>query len=300
MSLTTTLARYQKQIERALDSTLPSDNTDPQQLHSAMRYAVLGPGKRIRPVLVYATGEALGQSIERLDAPAVAVELIHAYSLIHDDLPAMDDDDLRRGRPTCHKAYDEATAILAGDAIQALAFETLVTPHTKSERSSRELSRVIEMTGLLAQASGSKGMAGGQAIDLAAVGTTLNLAELENMHLHKTGALIRASVNLGYLASDVEDSELAHKLDEYARCVGLAFQVQDDVLDVEGETEVIGKPQGSDIESNKPTYPNLLGLEGAKKTARDLCDEAIENVSGLGDAAAALRSIAEYIVERDR
>ena len=300
MSLTNTLARYQEQIERALDQTLPGNDVEPSQLHSAMRYAVLGPGKRIRPVLVYATGEALGQQVKRLDPPAVAVELIHAYSLIHDDLPAMDDDDLRRGRPTCHKAFDEATAILAGDAIQALAFETLVAPYSRSETCSRELSRIIEMTELLALASGSKGMAGGQAIDLAAVGNSLNLQELENMHLHKTGALIRASVNLGYLASDVVDADLARRLDEYARCVGLAFQVQDDVLDVEGDTEIIGKPQGSDIESNKPTYPNLLGLDGAKKTARELCERAIENVSELGDEAATLISIAEYIVERDR
>lgn len=295
MSLVNTLARYQAQIESALEHALPSEQSVPHLLHAAMRYAVLGPGKRIRPVLVYATGEALGQSFAKLDAAAIAVELIHAYSLIHDDLPAMDDDDLRRGRPTCHRKYDEATAILAGDALQALAFEVLVGSVPVSNPS-----RVIEMTKNLAIASGSRGMAGGQAIDLAAVGTTLTIDELENMHLHKTGALIRASVNLGYLASEVEDETLARNLDAYARCVGLAFQVQDDVLDVEGATEVIGKPQGSDIESNKPTYPNLLGLEGAKNTAKRLCEEAIDNVSSLGNAAKVLADIARFIVERDR
>ena len=294
MALASTLARYQKQIENALDRALPVTDCAPEKLHQAMRYAVLGPGKRIRPVLVYATGEALGQSLERLDNAAVAVELIHAYSLIHDDLPAMDDDDLRRGRPTCHKAFDEATAILAGDAIQALAFEVIVA------NEGAESGRTIEMVRDLASASGSLGMAGGQAIDLAAVGTALNLAELENMHLHKTGALIRASVKLGFLASESEDRELAARLDAYARCIGLAFQVQDDVLDVEGDTEVIGKPQGSDSESNKPTYPNLLGLEGAKQAALNLCNEAIENVSTMGESAETLVEIARYIIERDR
>ncbi|MGR8949413.1 MAG: (2E,6E)-farnesyl diphosphate synthase [Gammaproteobacteria bacterium] len=295
MVLAPTLARYQQQIEQALDRALPPATSAPQRLHEAMRYAVLGPGKRIRPILVYATGEALGQSLDLLDDAAVAVELIHAYSLIHDDLPAMDDDDLRRGRPTCHKAFDEATAILAGDAIQALAFEVIVCS-TISERPAR----VIEMARSLAIASGSKGMAGGQAIDLAAVGTNLDLAELENMHLHKTGALIRASVKLGFLASESEDRHVADRLDAYARCIGLAFQVQDDVLDVEGDTEIIGKPQGSDIESNKPTYPNLLGLEGAKQSAKDLCDEAIDNVASLGASAETLVGIAKYIIERDR
>ena len=293
MSLADTLADYQMQIERALDYALPSAEDAPQILHEAIRYAVLGPGKRIRPVLVYATGAALGVSLAQLDKPAVAVELIHAYSLIHDDLPAMDDDDLRRGRPTCHKAFDEATAILAGDAIQALAFEVLVTEQHAAPR-------VLEMVHELAVASGSKGMAGGQAIDLAAVGTALDLVQLENMHVHKTGALIRASVRLGYLASDCDDREIADRLDAYARCIGLAFQVQDDVLDVEGDTEIIGKPQGSDIESNKPTYPNLLGLDGAKKTAISLCEEAIETVAILGDAGETLSDIARYIVERDR
>ena len=293
MDLATILAAYRAQAERALDANLPAESVAPSNLHEAIRYAVLGPGKRIRPVLVYATGEALGVELSQLDNPAVAVELIHAYSLIHDDLPAMDDDDLRRGRPTCHRAFDEATAILAGDAIQALAFEVLVSgQHAVPER-------LVAMVQELAIASGSRGMAGGQAIDLAAVGTSLNLEQLENMHLHKTGALIRASIRLGYLSSENVDTELATRLDAYARCIGLAFQVQDDVLDVEGDTEVIGKPQGSDIESNKPTYPNLLGLDGAKQTAISLCEEAIENVSILGDAGNTLSSLARYIVERD-
>lgn len=294
MALAHILADYQAQVEKALDTNLPSAKLAPQGLHEAMRYAVLGPGKRIRPVLVYATGEALGVTRQTLDYPAVAVELIHAYSLIHDDLPAMDDDDLRRGRPTCHRAYDEATAILAGDAIQALAFEVLVGSD------SIDANRTVAMIKELAGASGSLGMAGGQAIDLAAVGTELNLEQLQNMHLHKTGALIRASVRLGYLSSETNDDSVATHLDEYARCIGLAFQVQDDVLDVEGDTEIIGKPQGSDIESDKPTYPKLLGLDGAKRAAVALCDEAIENVAILGDSGDTLVELARYIVQRDR
>jgi len=295
MSLTATLEQYQSQVDRALDARLPAADSDPVGLHSAMCYAVLGPGKRVRPVLVYATGQALGTALEDLDACAVAVELIHAYSLIHDDLPAMDDDDLRRGRPTCHKQFDEATAILAGDALQALAFGVIATgaAHVTADRR-------VDMLRELAQASGSEGMAGGQAMDLAAVGRALSLAELEKMHMHKTGALIRASVRLGYLASDIDDREIADRLDQYARCVGLAFQVHDDILDVEGDTAVIGKPQGSDIDRNKPTYPNILGMAQAKQTAQDLCDEALSSLEPLGIAADTLRQLAAYIVNRDR
>jgi len=296
MSLEQTLATFQAQVDYALEKTLPAAECDPVRLHTAMRYAVLGPGKRVRPVLVYATGQAFGTPLGELDASAVAVELIHAYSLIHDDLPAMDDDDLRRGRATCHKKFDEATAILAGDALQAQAFSVIaectditVTP-----------ARRIEMLRELAHASGSEGMAGGQAMDLAAVGSQLSLAELEKMHIHKTGALIRASVRLGYLASNIDDAEVAERLDRYARCVGLAFQVHDDILDVEGETAVIGKPQGSDSDQNKPTYPNILGMEEAKKTAQALSDEAIASLETLGPAASTLRQLAAYIVNRDR
>jgi farnesyl diphosphate synthase len=260
-----------------------------------MRYAVLAPGKRIRPVLAYATGTALGAPLEALDPVAVAVELIHAYSLIHDDLPAMDDDDLRRGRPTCHRQFDEATAILAGDALQALAFEVLLTPAAQAAPERR-----LEMVRTLAVASGSLGMAGGQALDLGAVGRELTLAELENIHVHKTGALIRASVRLGYLSSDCRDEALAERLERYAHCIGLAFQVHDDILDVEGVTEVIGKPQGSDASLDKPTYADLLGLEGARRTARALCAEAVAALAPLGARGETLALIAEYIVHRDR
>ena len=296
MSLEQTLAAYQTQANSALEQNLPGADRDPVRLHAAMRYAVLGPGKRVRPVLAYATGQTFGTPLKELDASAVAVELIHAYSLIHDDLPAMDDDDLRRGRPTCHKEFDEATAILAGDALQALAFAVIAEcPNIRIAPNRR-----IEMLRELAHASGSLGMAGGQAMDLAAVGNQLTLAELEKMHLHKTGALIRASVRLGYLASRVDDEDVTGHLDRYARCIGLAFQVHDDILDVEGKTAVIGKPQGSDSDQNKPTYPNILGLNEAKKTAQALCDEAITSLDTLGSRADTLRQLADYIVNRDR
>ena len=280
----------------ALDRFLPRAELAPMRLHEAMRYAVLAPGKRIRPVLTYATGQALGVALEVLDPAAVAVELIHAYSLIHDDLPAMDDDDLRRGRPTCHRQFDEATAILAGDALQALAFETLLHDCARSLPSACRLAMVL----VLAQASGSLGMAGGQALDLSAVGKKLTLDELENMHKHKTGALIRASVKLGLLASGNQDLDLDQRLERYATCIGLAFQVQDDILDVEGATEIIGKPQGSDADRDKPTYPNLLGMDEAKATARRLCEEATANLEPLGERGETLALIADFIVKRDR
>ena len=290
------LSPLQARIDAALDRFLPAIGAAPERLHAAMRYAVLAPGKRIRPVLAYATGEALGVDLALLDAPAAAVELIHAYSLIHDDLPAMDDDDLRRGRPTCHREFDEATAILAGDALQALAFGVLLDASTAPLGADTRL----EMVRTLADASGSAGMAGGQALDLAAVGHKLTLEELENVHKHKTGALIRASVRLGFLAGGAHDDALGERLERYATCIGLAFQVQDDILDVEGETAVIGKPQGSDAGLDKPTYPDLLGMAGAKETARALCDEALTCLAPLGDAAGTLALIAEYIVKRDR
>ncbi|MBI2802144.1 MAG: (2E,6E)-farnesyl diphosphate synthase [Gammaproteobacteria bacterium] len=296
MSLDATLTRYQAQISAALERALPANTLAPTRLHEAMRYAVLGPGKRVRPVLVYATGQVFGCPLARLDSSAVAVELIHAYSLVHDDLPAMDNDDLRRGRPTCHRAYDEATAILAGDALQALAFFVLASDRALDELGGRPL----EMLRVLADASGSVGMAGGQAIDLAAVGQRISLTELETMHLHKTGALIRASVHLGYLAGGGDSTMHQARLDRYARNVGLAFQVQDDILDVEGETGTIGKPQGSDQDRDKPTYPNLLGVGAAKDTARRLCADAIDALDCFGTSADPLRWLAEYIVKRDR
>jgi farnesyl diphosphate synthase len=283
-------------VERALDRWLPPTSISPSLLHEAMRYAVLGEGKRIRPLLVYATGLALGIERPVLDGPACAVELVHAYSLIHDDLPAMDNDDLRRGRPTCHRAFDEATAILAGDALQALAFHVLA--HDEAIRVGAE--QRLQMLDTLAVASGSRGMAGGQALDLAAVGRELNITELENMHIHKTGALIRASVRMGALSRSDVDPELIEGLDRFGKCIGLAFQVHDDILDVEGETEVLGKPQGSDIARNKPTYPNLLGLEGARQAAAELHQDALQALAPLDSAGAPLRALADYIVRRDR
>ena len=291
-----TLKRYQDRAEAALERWLPAATVQPSRLHEAMRYSTLGGGKRVRPVLVYATGEALGAPLAQLDGSAAAVEFIHAYSLIHDDLPAMDDDDLRRGLPTCHKAYDEATAILAGDALQALAFEVL----SQDGEGVLDAARRLRMLRELADASGSRGMAGGQAIDLGSVGQKIALAELENMHLHKTGALIRASVRLGFLAAGGSDPGQAERLDVYARAIGLAFQVQDDILDIEGATEVIGKPQGSDQDRDKPTYPNLLGMVEAKATAQRLCDEALDALSTFDARANTLRQLAEYIVRRDR
>ena len=294
MMLKDKLRDYQSRVEGALNAWLPGSDVEPAYLHEAMRYAVLGGGKRIRPVLVYAAGEAFGVDLPCLDGPAVAVEMIHAYSLIHDDLPAMDNDDLRRGKPTCHKAYDEATAILAGDAIQALAFHVLASdPGIKVDAGQR-----IDMLDRLAVASGSRGMAGGQAIDLGAVGKKLDIAQLENMHKHKTGALIRVSVELGALSKPGVDPEQFRRISEFAGCIGLAFQVQDDILDVEGDTETLGKPQGSDIQRNKPTYPNLLGLDGAKKVARELHEQALAALSAFDGRADILRQIADYIVER--
>lgn len=293
MELDKQLKAYGLRVEHALDRWLPAADILPARLHEAMRYAVLDGGKRIRPALVYAAGQALAAPDELLDAPAAAVELVHAYSLVHDDLPAMDDDDLRRGKPTCHKAYGEAFAILAGDALQALAFQVLAK-HTAGIRAEQRL----EMLEELARAGGSRGMAGGQAIDLSAVGRDLTLPELETMHIHKTGALIRASVRLGALCSPEPKPELLKRLEHYANCVGLAFQIHDDVLDVEADTSVLGKTQGADLARDKPTYPALLGLQGAKERAQELRDEALDSVAPLGDGADVLRALARYIVER--
>jgi len=290
------LKHFQNAAAVALDKWLPASDIQPQTLHEAMRYSVLAEGKRIRPVLVYATGEAFGIDIEQLNGPACAVEIIHAYSLIHDDLPSMDDDNLRRGRPTCHKAYDEATAILAGDALQALAFHILADDPTIKVSSEQR----IKMINTIAIASGSFGMAGGQAIDLAAVGKSLTIAELENMHIHKTGALIAASAELGALSMEQVDPELFKNVSHYARCIGLAFQIKDDILDIESDTETLGKPQGSDIEQNKPTYPNLLGLDGAKQAAESLYNEAIDSLEAFGDKASMLKQLADYIVKRNK
>jgi farnesyl diphosphate synthase len=283
-------------VEDALERWLPPADLRPQRLHQAMRYAVLGDGKRVRPVLVYAAGQALSARKECLDGAACAVELIHAYSLVHDDLPAMDNDDLRRGRPTCHKAYDEATAILTGDALQTLAFRVLCEDDAMCVDRADRLRMIQE----LACASGSRGMAGGQALDIDATGHEINLAELENLHIHKTGALILASVRLGALAAGGGQDERLPRLERYAKCLGLAFQVHDDVLDVDGDAATLGKTGGKDAAANKATYPALIGLDAAREMAQRLVDEALENVASLGEEAAPLRHLAEYVVSRKR
>jgi geranylgeranyl pyrophosphate synthase len=288
------IKHYQDRVNRALDHRLPAADLHPSDLHQAMRYAVLGGGKRIRPILVYATGAAVGAALEALDAPACAVECIHAYSLIHDDLPAMDNDDLRHGQPTCHKVFGEALAILTGDALQAQAFQVL----SQDAAMVADPALRVQMLGVLAQAAGSRGMVGGQAIDLAAVGRELSLAELENMHVHKTGALIRASVLLGALSQPAIEPSVFDRLDRYAKYIGLAFQIRDDILDVVGDTATLGKSQGSDRVLDKPTYPALLGLEGAREHARVLYEEALTSLEPLGPATDTLRWIAAYIVER--
>lgn len=288
------IGSYQARAEQVLDQRLPAIDLHPGALHQAMRYAVLGGGKRIRPVLVYLSGMAVGAVPDTLDGPACAVEFIHAYSLIHDDLPAMDNDDLRHGQPTCHKVFGEALAILAGDALQALAFQVL----GQDTAMVADPAIRLRMLGVLAHAAGSRGMVGGQAIDLAAVGQELSLAELENMHIHKTGALIRASVLLGALSQPMVDPAMLERLDHYAKCVGLAFQIRDDILDVIGDAAALGKTTGADRALNKPTYPALLGLEGAREHARVLHEEALVSLQPLGPEAEPLRWIASYIVER--
>jgi len=281
-------------VERALDHWLPAAGVPPDALHGAMRYAALGDGKRVRPVLAYAAGQALGADPECVDAAACAVELIHAYSLVHDDLPAMDDDDLRRGRPTCHKVYGEATAILAGDALQTLAFRVLC----EAQGLRCDCGDRLRMIAELAHASGSRGMAGGQALDMQATGREIDLAQLENLHIHKTGALILASVRLGALAAGAGADPRLPGLERYAKCIGLAFQVHDDVLDVEGETEVLGKTRGKDAAADKATYPAAIGLDAAREMAQRLTQEALDNIAALGAPAEPLRQLAHYIVQR--
>lgn len=286
---------YQARVEAALERWLPGPDVEPVNLHRAMRYSVLGGGKRVRPVLVYASGQTFGVPLDALDGLAAAVEMIHAYSLIHDDLPAMDNDDLRRGKPTCHRAFDEATAILAGDALQALPFHVIA--HDPAIRV--DPLRRIRMIDTLAITSGSLGMAGGQAIDLAAVGRSLTHEQIENMHHHKTGMLIRASVQLGALSCEALPQEQFDAVCEFARHIGLAFQVQDDILDVEADTATLGKPQGSDMLKNKPTYPGILGMEAAKRIAIELHGEAVQALDGLQRDTTLLREIADYIVCRN-
>ena len=280
-------------MEHALDILLPARNTEPIRLHDAMRYATLGGGKRVRPMLAFAAGVLTAADPERVKVVAAVVEIIHAYSLAHDDLPCMDDDVLRRGKPTCHVEFDEATALLAGDALQALAFELMSTVRLADSSETQ-----IKMQQLFARACGSHGMAGGQAIDLANVGKQITLPELEFMHILKTGALIRASVLLGaYCGKPLGDKAMA-QLDRYGKRVGLAFQVVDDILDCESNTEKLGKTAGKDQEANKPTYVSLMGLTPAKQFATELLRDALDALNGFGGNAARLRQLAEFIVHR--
>ncbi len=292
--LTATLLAYARRVEAVLDRALPAAETEPRTLHAAMRYSVLGGGKRIRPMLAYGAAESIGGQPESADAAAAAVEIIHAYSLIHDDLPAMDDDALRRGQPTCHVKFGEATAILAGDALQALAFEVLAG----DPRLGPAPERGLRMLQALAAACGSAGMAGGQAFDLDAVGRRLDHANLERMHAHKTGALIRAAVSLGALAAGCEDRATLSALDRYGRAVGLAFQIRDDILDVEGATEVIGKTSGADAARDKPTYPAIVGLSESRRLCEALRAEALAALRAPALEAAALEDLAHYAVDR--
>jgi geranylgeranyl pyrophosphate synthase len=288
------LGDCRSRVEDNLDRWLPDAKTQPVNLHRAMRYAALGQGKRVRPVLVYAVGQTLGAPPEHLDGAACAVELIHAYSLVHDDLPAMDDDDLRRGRPTCHKAFDEATAILAGDALQTLAFRVLSSDTSAPLNAEQRLAMIAE----LARASGSRGMAGGQALDMEATGRDIDLVQLENLHIHKTGALIVAAARLGAIAAGRGETQDIEPLERFARCIGLAFQVRDDVLDVEGDTEMLGKTGGKDAATDKATYPALIGLDAAREMAETLVQDALDSISGFDQRAEPLRQLARYIVGR--
>jgi farnesyl diphosphate synthase len=278
-----------QRIAGVLDAVLPTVTEPPQSLHEAMRYAVLGGGKRVRALLAYAGGELSGAAPAAVDAPAAAVELIHAYSLIHDDLPCMDDDVLRRGKPSCHVAFGEATALLAGDALQSLAFEVAAGAATRDAPG---------QLALLAHAAGSRGMAGGQAIDLAHVGETLDMAELERMHALKTGALIRAAVRLGAGCGRPMTAGDNDALDRYASAIGLAFQVVDDVLDVEGSAQSLGKTAGKDAVQRKPTYVSLLGLAAARERSQTLRADALAALSAFGTAARRLHEIADWIASR--
>src|SRR5689334_10520829 len=294
VALSVWITARRAQVEQALESVLPQPNLLPMRLHEAMRYAALGGGKRIRPLLCFAAGELVHAATDVLAYAGAAVELIHAYSLVHDDLPCMDDDTLRRGKPTCHIAFDEATALLVGDSLQSLAFQVL------SERMlAAEPRRQLEMIRVLAAAAGSRGMAGGQAIDLASVGQELSVPELELMHIHKTGALIRAAVWLGASCGDELAPELGEHLDRFAKFAGLAFQVVDDILDVQSDTATLGKTAGKDAQHNKPTYVSVLGIQPSRELAQDLREQALGALAAFGERAERLRQLTDYIVLRD-
>lgn len=295
MNLITTYQKIcQERVNTLLEKLFIVPNQSLAKLYQAMRYSVLLGGKRIRPLLVYGSCEALNGALQQADGAACAIELIHAYSLIHDDLPAMDNDDLRRGQPTTHKAFDEACAILAGDALQTMAFAILADPQLNQQ----PIQAMLQMIQVLSKAAGAQGMVGGQAIDLASVGATLNQQQLEHMHKLKTGALIEASVTLGAIASGNATQEQIIALQQYAQAIGLAFQIQDDILDIESDTQTLGKTQGSDIAHDKPTYPAVLGLEAAKNYVKELHAQALQHLHKFNQSADVLRDLAKYIVER--
>ena len=283
----------QSHFEAVLRELMPRADIAPQRLHEAMRYVVLDGGKRVRPLLAFAAGELAGANVERVNVVAAAVELIHAYSLVHDDMPCMDDDILRRGKPTCHVQYDEALALLVGDSLQSLAFQLLADHRVNDGVASQ-----LEMIKMLAVAAGSRGMAGGQAIDLSSVGKALTLPELEFMHIHKTGALIRAAILLGAHCGAGLDAQQREKLDHFGKLIGLAFQVVDDVLDCEADTVTLGKTAGKDVDNDKPTYVSLLGIQGARSMAQRLHQEARETLAEFGDAAQRLGELADFILLR--
>jgi geranylgeranyl pyrophosphate synthase len=289
------LEAWQARMETALSARLPAPEVVPARLHEAMRYSVLGGGKRIRPALLFAAARAVGRSEDEVEGAACAIELIHVYSLVHDDLPAMDDDDLRRGRPTCHKAYDEATAVLVGDALQTLAFHVLARDPALPTSPAIRL-RLLE---LLAEASGSFGMAGGQAIDLAVQGKQLGLAEVEEMHSRKTGALIRVSVMMAAACAPSLDSRLQEALAGFASPIGLAFQIQDDLLDVLGDVSTLGKATGADSERSKPTHPSVIGIAASQERVRLLHAQALDALAPLGARADLLRALADWLLARD-
>ena len=281
-------------MEHALEARLPAPTTVPARLHEAMRYSVLGGGKRIRPALLFATARTLGLTEDQVEAAACAIELIHVYSLVHDDLPAMDDDDLRRGRPTCHKAFDEATAILVGDALQPLAFQLLARDSALPASPAIRI-RLVDM---LSEASGTFGMAGGQAIDLAVQGQQPNIEQVEDMHARKTGAVIRASVLMAAECVPQLDAHLYAGLNDFAAAIGLAFQIQDDLLDVLGDVSILGKATGADRERDKPTHPAIIGIEASQERVNLLHREALDALEPFGDRAAPLRSLANWLLSR--
>ncbi len=287
------VADLQMRMESVLDAQLPATTISPMRLHEAMRYAALGGGKRVRALLAYAAGEFCGADLGKIDVPAAAVELIHAFSLVHDDMPCMDDDDLRRGKPTTHKVYGDAMALLVGDALQSLAFQLI-----SQDKLLKSATQKLQMLHILALASGSRGMAGGQAIDIESIGIPLTREELEQMHIHKTGALIRAAALLGAYSADEPDQEKVTAIDHFAKSIGLAFQVVDDILDAEADTHTLGKTAGKDAKNNKSTYVTILGLSAAKQLANELHANAMAALSFYGREADCLRHLANFITQR--